>query len=326
MNNYLEFMLYESDVEPFGLPDGVVFLDSNEIKKMEEKERKLIKIFEARGYKKIIPPSFEYYETFENAGGREVARRCFSFKDKDGKLLSLRFDMTTPIARMVAHKNSKEEVLKYYYCGDVFREQPFHKGKMRQLRQCGVELIGINSIEAELEVVEMFARSLECFSRDYTIVLGNVRPYKKLIEKLNLTESKKDAIEKIFNKKDLPSLKLILEQIDEEKVIKENLVELINFTGYPDELLHRAKNLSNEIKEEINNFLDFSKKLSNSIKQKMIIDFSMIKNFSYYSSLTMEGYIKNYGQPIANGGRYDELFKRFDKNLPAIGFAIDINL
>ncbi len=326
MNNYLEFMLYESDVEPFGLPDGVVFLDSNEIEKIEEKERKLIEIFEKKGYKKVIPPSFEYYETFENAGGREVARRCFSFKDKDGKLLSLRFDMTTPIARMIAHKNFSEGVLKFYYCGDVFREQPFHKGKMRQLRQCGIELIGVNSFEADLEVVEMFAKSLECFSKEHTIVLGNVKPYKKLIEKLALIESKKEAIENIFNKKDLPSLKVILAQIEVDELIKKDLFELINFTGTAGELKSKTSVFSRDIKEEIENFLDFCGKLSNSIKERVIVDFSMIKDFSYYSSLTMEGYIKDYGRPIANGGRYDELFKRFDKDLPAIGFAIDINL
>ncbi|MCX7821260.1 MAG: ATP phosphoribosyltransferase regulatory subunit [Brevinematales bacterium] len=326
MNSYLEYMLYESDVEPFGLPDGVIFLSSDEILKLEEKEKMLTKIFESKGYKKVIPPSFEYYETFENAGGKEVARRCFSFKDKDGKLLSLRFDMTTPIARMIAHKNLIEGALKYYYCGDVFREQPFHKGKMRQLRQCGIELIGVDSIEADIEVVEMFAQSLECFSSEHTIVLGNVKPYKKLIEKLNLTESKKEAIENIFNKKDLPSLKLILEQIEGNEKIKKNLIELINLSGEINELVDKVSNFNEDLKEEILKFLDFCKKLSKSIREKVIIDFAMIKNFSYYSSLTMEGYLKNYGQPIANGGRYDELFKRFDKNLPAIGFAVDINL
>ncbi|MGC8764752.1 MAG: ATP phosphoribosyltransferase regulatory subunit [Brevinematia bacterium] len=326
LNNYLEFMLFDSDLEPSGLPDGMVFLEGEKLLLLEEKEKKLKELFTAKGYKKVVPPAFEYYETYEKAGGEQVARRSFSFKDKDGKLLSLRFDMTTPIARMVAHRYKNVKRLKFYYCGNVYREQPFHKGKLRQIRQTGIEFIGENSFAAELEVIEIFRDSLSLLSDNYVIVIGDVRPYKKILEKLNLGETKTKAVEKIFNRKDLTSLEILLRDIDSEEKDKEYLINLINFTGKPEIL---RKELKDKFPEDIcsimEDFFGLYDRLSILTKDKIIFDFAMIKDFSYYSSLTMEGYIEGKGYAVGSGGRYDELFKRFECDLPAIGFAIQLD-
>ena len=124
-NQYLEYMLYDSDSDPIGLPDGVLFLSEKETLKMESAAGQLMSLFQENKYRIVTPPIFEYYEIFEKGGGPEIARKTFSFKDKEGKLLSLRYDMTTPIARMTSMKYSQKELpLKFCYCGDVFREQP----------------------------------------------------------------------------------------------------------------------------------------------------------------------------------------------------------
>lgn len=325
MNNYLEFMLFESDTECVGLPDGLIFLEGEKLKSLEEKESILIELYKKKGYRKVVPPAFEYYETYEKAGGAQVARRSFSFKDKDGKLLSLRFDMTTPIARMVAHKYKEEKTLRFYYSGNIFRDQPFHKGKMRQLRQTGIELIGENSIETDLEVIETFRESLSLLSSEYVLVIGDVRPYKKLIEMLNINETTAKAIEKTFNRKDKTSLEILLKQIDSEEKNKENLLKLIDLTGKAENFKKELNKFSDEINEIMHGFFSLFDRFSKTTKEKILIDFAMIKDFSYYSSLTMEGYIKGKGYATGSGGRYDELFKRFDCNFPAIGFAIQLD-
>ncbi len=78
MNNYLEFMLYESDVDPSGLPDRVIFLEGKNLSLLAKKEKRLINLFENKGFNRVIPPTFKYYETYEKVGGPEVARRSFS--------------------------------------------------------------------------------------------------------------------------------------------------------------------------------------------------------------------------------------------------------
>lgn len=328
MSKYLEFILSETNVEPFGLPDGVVFLYGDELIKLEEKEKLLSSLFEKNGFAKVVPPVFEFYETFEKGGGVEVARRSFSFKDKDGRLLSLRFDMTTPIARMISVKYTNRDMpLRLYYCGNVFREQPFHKGKKRQIRQVGIEVIGSNSIETDIEVIELFCHAISLLSKEYIVVVGDVRIYKKLLSLIDLDEHKLLALETIFNKKDITSLEILMEDINCDEKIKKAFQILLESTGNIEYIKEKLKkiNLNGEISRVIEEFFMFFERIDKKLKDKIIVDFALLKDFSYYSSLIFEGYVKGSGYPVGGGGRYDDLFKKFERDYPAIGFAIQID-
>jgi len=328
VSKYLEFMLSETNVEPFGLPDGVVFLYGDELIKLEEKEKLLSSLFEKNGFAKVVPPVFEFYETFEKGGGVEVARRSFSFKDKDGRLLSLRFDMTTPIARMISVKYTNRDMpLRLYYCGNVFREQPFHKGKKRQIRQVGIEVIGSNSIETDIEVIELFCQAISLLSKEYIVVVGDVRIYKKLLSLIDLDEHKLLALETIFNKKDITSLEILMEDINCDEKIKKAFQILLESTGNIEYIKEKLKkiNLNGEISRVIEEFFMFFERIDKKLKDKIIVDFALLKDFSYYSSLIFEGYVKGSGYPVGGGGRYDDLFKKFERDYPAIGFAIQID-
>ena len=328
MSKYLEFMLSETNVEPFGLPDGVVFLYGDELIKLEEKEKLLSSLFEKNGFAKVVPPVFEFYETFEKGGGVEVARRSFSFKDKDGRLLSLRFDMTTPIARMISVKYTNRDMpLRLYYCGNVFREQPFHKGKKRQIRQAGIEVIGSNSIETDIEVIELFCQAISLLSKEYIVVVGDVRIYKKLLSLIDPDEHKLLALETIFNKKDITSLEILMEDINCDEKIKKAFQILLESTGSIEYIKEKLKkiNLNGEISRVIEEFFMFFERIDKKLKDKIIVDFALLKDFSYYSSLIFEGYVKGSGYPVGGGGRYDDLFKKFERDYPAIGFAIQID-
>ena len=328
MSKYLEFMLSETNVEPFGLPDGVVFLYGDELIKLEEKEKLLSSLFEKNDFAKVVPPVFEFYETFEKGGGVEVARRSFSFKDKDGRLLSLRFDMTTPIARMISVKYTNRDMpLRLYYCGNVFREQPFHKGKKRQIRQVGIEVIGSNSIETDIEVIELFCQAISLLSKEYIVVVGDVRIYKKLLSLIDLDEHKLLALETIFNKKDITSLEILMEDINCDEKIKKAFQILLESTGSIEYIKEKLKkiNLNGEISRVIEEFFMFFERIDKKLKDKIIVDFALLKDFSYYSSLIFEGYVKGSGYPVGGGGRYDDLFKKFERDYPAIGFAIQID-
>lgn len=335
-DQYLEYMLYDSDADPVGLPDGVLFLNEKETAKMESLSGKLMDLFRKNRYQTVTPPLFEHYETFEKGGGTEIARRSFSFKDREGKLLSLRYDMTTPIARMASMpmKFEKDDLpLKFSYCGDVFREQPLHKGKLRQIRQAGIENIGDKSEKTDGEVISLLADSLEILSAetehkgDYTIVLGDIQLYKQVLSQLDLRESQSEAIHSVFDRKDTVSLSKILQNIKADKKYKDVLLALPSMTGNMNDISSRIKGLEPEFRKYTERLLGIlsSSGLKNGLLKKTVIDFGLIKDFSYYSSMTMEGFLNGIGYPIANGGRYDELFASFGKDHPATGFAVDLS-
>lgn len=322
--NYLRHMLYESDAEPMGLPDGVIFWDEEQSQVLDKKIESIATLY--RGYRKVIPPAFEYYETFEKGGGASIARRAFSFKDKDGKLLSLRYDMTTPIARRIGMQNGRITLpLRFWYTGDVFREQPLHKGRLRQLRQVGIELIGDNSVNADAEVITLMGESLARLDPEYTLVLGDVSLYRTLFSRLN-DKSCEEALHAAVNRKDLISLKILLKDNGPRDVV-DMLCGLTSLSGKPKMVFQQAEDLASHdetLKSGIKRLSDIVSGLPVSVISRVLVDFGLLKDFSYYSALTMEGYIPGMGFPVANGGRYDGLFGSFGRDCPATGFAVDI--
>lgn len=325
--SYLESMLYEIQCDPVGLPDGMTFLDGEESRSLTQKVDQIITLFKHRNYKKVIPPAFEYYETFEKGSGQNVARKSFSFKDKDGKLLSLRYDMTTPIARMASLKYREEDLpLKFYYQGDVFREQPMHAGKPRQLKQVGVEFIGEPSIKADVEIINLLGKSLVKLNENYRIVLGDVKIYRHILSHLKLRESQLNALHAVLNTKDVVSLALLLEEVDGIQEYKLFLKELPLLVGNIDKVEKKMKNFEDlGFQIYMDRIRSIVNKLSDDVREHLVIDLGLIKDFSYYTSTTLEAYIPNVGYPVANGGRYDELFQSFGKNFAAVGFAIDMS-
>lgn len=324
---YLEYMLYESDVKPVGLPEGVTFLSDKKSDALDAKISEISRIYRERKYKKVLPPIFEYYETFEKGSGQNIARRSFSFKDKDGKLLSLRYDMTTPIARMVSMRYEKEELpLRFYYRGDVFREQPSHAGKPRQIRQVGIETIGKDDIETDAEVVGLLSQSLRRLSKSYTLVLGDVRLFRHLLSQLKLSPSQTEAVSVCTSRKDGASLSKILANAGGIADYKKLLLELPRMVGSISEVNTKMKDYAESgCGIYIERLAKIVSMLTPAERKHVLVDLGLIKDFSYYSSVTFEGYIPSVGYAVAGGGRYDELFTSFGKNLPAIGFAIDMS-
>jgi ATP phosphoribosyltransferase regulatory subunit len=321
----LENLLYESDSDPIGLPSGVIFFSGKQMEEIDALSLNLEKMVNSAGFLKVVPPAFEYYETFEKGGGADIARKAFSFKDKDGKLLSLRYDMTTPIARMAAMKYNMENLpLRFYYNGDVYREQPLHKGKFRQIKQIGIEIVGISGIDADAETVDLLGKTLSLVNEDYRIVLGDISLYKNVLNGLSLNQTQIQAIHVCLDRKDRVSLTKILDHIDDNQKEKNILLELPNLTGRADEIDKKLDDWPDR-KVYCKKLFDLISLLPKKLKEHIVVDLGLIKDFSYYSSLTMEGYAGRFGYPIASGGRYDDLFKAFGKDFPAVGFAIDMS-
>jgi ATP phosphoribosyltransferase regulatory subunit len=319
-------MLYESDSDLSGLPDGVVFWGEQQSQRLDDIVNRLTALY--RNYHRVIPPVFEYYETFEKGGGLSIARRSFSFKDKDGKLLSLRYDMTTPIARMMGMKFRNGPLpIRFYYAGDVFREQALHEGKLRQIRQVGIEHIGVKDGDADLEVVRLLGQSLSEIDRDYTIVIGNVEIYRSVLARLSIDDND-EAVHAAFHHKDTTSLDTVLGGRGVGTKWREILLGLTRLAGKPEVIGQRAASLlataEGYFEKHVEPILALVDSLPKDIAGHVIIDLGLLKDFSYYSSLTLEGYVKKLGFPVANGGRYDGLYRQFGGNLPAVGFAIDI--
>ncbi|MDO5388277.1 MAG: ATP phosphoribosyltransferase regulatory subunit, partial [Clostridia bacterium] len=183
-------------------PEGVKDYLPNECILKKNIEKNIAQVFESYGYLPVTSPTFEYNDVFCGMGGVKDSR-VFKFLDHDGSLLVLRPDMTPAIARIAATAYNKNDLpLKFYYIDNMFRTNKNYQGKLREFTQAGIELLGVNSIEADAEVVTAAISSLlNSGVNDFKLDLGHALFLKGVIEEANVNEDVASAIQMNIIKK-----------------------------------------------------------------------------------------------------------------------------
>src|SRR5665648_182064 len=158
------------------IPEGLNDLFPEEVLKRRLLENKISQVFKEWGYQEIITPTFEFYDMLARGAGSIMKKEMIKFFDREGNIIALRPEMTTPLARVTSTKMQQEpKPLRFYYMGNVFRYDDFKVGGQREFCQAGVELIGVNSKKADAEVI---ALAVECLKnsglKNFFIDIGPV--------------------------------------------------------------------------------------------------------------------------------------------------------
>src|SRR6266704_6611630 len=137
------------------IPTGMRYYSGSEARLRRAIENTLVSIFDGWLYEEITTPTVDYYSLFEHGMGRSQAHRAFRFTDTDGRLLALRPDVTSGVARAaVTIFADRDRPLRLCYAAPVFRQQPqSHVEWRRESTQTGCELIGANTSVADMEVL-----------------------------------------------------------------------------------------------------------------------------------------------------------------------------
>lgn len=284
-------------------------------------------VFSSYGYLPVTSPTFEYNDVFCGMGGVKD-NRVFKFLDKDGALLVLRPDMTPAIARIAATAYSKKDLpLKFFYIEGMFRTNENYQGKLREFTQAGIEFLGINSIEADAEVVSVAINSLlEVGVSNFKIDLGHALFLKGVIEESNVSDDIAAEIQKNIIKKNYVAVNELAENISNEdiKYILQELPLLIGDLSVIDNVKNRV---SNEKSIEAINYLTelYSILSEMGFADYVSFDLGVIGSMDYYTGLIFRGYAKGSGASILDGGRYDNMVEQFGANMPAVGFALKVN-
>ena len=296
-------------------------------------QRKIIETlrgtFEQREYHEVITPGFEFYDVFSSNSMYFPQESMYKLIDHKGRLLAMRPDSTIPIARLTATKLKGHELpIRLYYAQRIYRQQPELRGRSSEIMQMGIELVGLSSFESDIEILTTGMEALSsCCVDDFRIELGHIGIYKLLMEDLNATSEQKEAIHSLIASKNYAGLSDVLEGFPESKTV-EILKELPKLFGGK-EALEKARKLFNGYDEKLLMMLSYLERIFQELVErnldKVMIDFGLVHQAEYYSSLIFRGYISSAGEPVLSGGRYDELFKDFGESLPATGFGINVD-
>ena len=293
-------------------PKGTRDLMPSEARKLNYVLSIVESVFKRYGYEPIDSPAFEDWNVLsaKNSGGDELKKETYYFKDKSDRELGLRYDLTVPAARIVASNPSIAKPFKRYSIGKVWRYDQPQAGRYREFWQADIDIFGSELARADAEVIAAAADCLrELGLKEFKIRLNDRRVIERKVTKLGIT----NPLE-VFRCIDK------LEKIREEGVCKE-LKEKGIETGKIEKLMALVQSKPEEI-DELEGLVKELKVFG--IEKEVIIDFSMVRGFDYYTGPIFE--IAAGGLSIAAGGRYDKLVESYGgKPTPAVGISLGIS-
>lgn len=336
-------------------------------------------VYEKYGFEPLETPTIENLSTLTNKYGEEGDQLMFKILKRGEKLanklekgeikneneltdLALRYDLTVPLARVVAnYKNDLPKFFKRYQIQPVWRADRPARGRYREFYQCDVDAIGSKSMIVEAELCSAVSEILERLGFNDCEILVNHRNLLDAMMEVSLIEKKQrakvlGAIDKLDKigvegvKKDLIKLGIPENSVDtilyritsqnyfamSEKIEShkfsadryegniENLEFLRqSFSEYPYE--NEGKLLANKTIDELKNFLELIKDYF--CRQHIKVNASLARGLSYYTGAIFEVVLTkgDFAGSIGGGGRYDGLIGMFGKEeIPAVGFSLGL--
>ncbi len=331
-------------------------------------------VYEKYGFEPLETPSVENLETLTGKYGEEGTQLMFKILKRGEKLqeelttgkiksenelsdLALRYDLTVPLARVVAnYKNELPKFFKRYQIQPVWRADRPAKGRYREFYQCDVDAIGSSSMIVEAELISAVS---EIFQKlgfdDFVVRINNRKVLTGLLETVGIDESKqsdalvaidkldkiewegvqkefdargitKESGEKLLNFVKEIGAALMLYSITENKDEKKNyLIEREIFNNFNITLIERIREFFTDNSLGIEGLSEVEKILSYLQNITVWFDITLARGLSYYTGAILEINVPDFAGSLAGGGRYDGLIGMFGKEqIPAVGFSIGL--
>jgi ATP phosphoribosyltransferase len=278
------------------------------------------------GYELVETPIVEDLVSLEAAAGN-LDGIAFRLVDSDGRLLALRPDMTVPIARLVASRMSGDSgPLRFRYAAEVFREHESLRGQMRGFSQLGVELVGQGGPSADAEVVAVMVEGLAAVGiREFTVGVGTVAVLHALVAAADADAAWGRAVLEAAHNRNLVGLDELARGAGDERVAAA-LRAVPRIRGGAEAIeTCRAATEGLGCDEALDDLAATWKLLvAGGVSERVVIDFSVMRAFDYYTGLVAEAFAPGLGLPLGGGGRYDGVLGAYDSPLPAAGFALGL--
>ncbi|WP_096156647.1 ATP phosphoribosyltransferase regulatory subunit [Bacillus sp. FJAT-45066] len=280
------------------------------------------------GYQFIQTPTLEYYETIGQASAI-LDRQLFKLLDQQGHTLVLRPDMTAPIARVAASRLLQNRIpLRLAYEAPVFRAQQREAGRPAEFEQMGVECIGDQSPSADAEMIALLISLLQQAGlTTFTIAIGHIGFVQKLLRSILGTEKRAATLRKFLYEKNYVGYREHLQSLSLSSIDESRLMQLLQVKGDKTKLAIAAELVEETTWKELEEIKTlFTLLESYGVADYVKLDFTLVAHMNYYTGIIFEAYAENVSYPIGNGGRYDQLYEKFDHlDISATGFGLYID-
>ncbi len=312
------------------VPVGMATILPEAARHVRHLEAELLAYFDRFGYDEIILPTFEYLDVLAPGLEPTLSENSYKIVDRTtGRVLLLRPDVTAQIARTVAMGMVGDHFpLRLSYRATVFRYEPEHAGRDREIFQVGAELIGADDAAADSEIVMLLIECLRHVGlRSFKISLGHVGFFKELLVRAGLSPDGRTRAERAAARKDVPKLEEVLSQERVTKRSAHRILDALELCGQA-EVLSKGRALAKGEKPLIQ-ALDrlanvYQSLCASGFQDAVLLDLGEFRGFDYYDGIVFDVFTDGIGVEIGGGGRYDHLIGRFGRNLPSTGFALSV--
>lgn len=310
-------------------PEGVRDIYNRECETKLTLQQKLSTVLHLYGYQDIQTPTFEYDDVFRKEIGSTSTKELYRFFDREGNILALRPDITPSVARAAATLFEGEDLpIRLCYIGNTFINHSSYQGRLKENTQMGAELIGLDSVEADAEMIAMVVDGLKKTGlTEFQVNIGHIDFIQSLLESTGLEEEEKEEIRELITNRNYFGVEEILDNRRVKGSVKDAFRILPELVG-GQEVLERAARIAPSANarlaltrlQQIYRLLMIYK-----AEDHVTFDLSMMGSYGYYTGIIFRAYTYGTGDAVVRGGRYDHLLEKFGKSTPSIGFAIIVD-
>ncbi len=290
-------------------------------------------VYELYGFEPLDTPALEYAELLMGKYG-EDEKLIYHFTDAGDREVALRYDLTVPLARVVAMHQELPKPFKRYQIAPVWRADSPQRGRFREFLQFDADIVGSALPLADAEMILLIARTMETLGlKHYRIRVNHRGVLSAVLNTLEVSHTDRTLVMRQIDKLEKVGAKVVqaeLKKVMAEKHIQQ-LFELFDIKKSAD-LLHRLATLLESNKEHLEELARFSEVVQlcqhEGLESHLELDLSIVRGLEYYTGIIYEVWLSDkpeYGS-MAGGGRYDQLMKNLaGVDMPAVGISLGVD-
>ncbi len=296
-------------------------------------------VYESYGFEPLETPAVENLETLMGKYGEEGNQLVFKILKRGEKLdnstgeladLALRYDLTVPLARVVAnYRNELPKFFKRYQIQPVWRADRPAKGRFREFYQCDVDAIGSSDTMVEVELCTAVGDVLEKLGfSDFSLRLNHRQLLREILGAAGIDESKQTDALVALDKLDKIGVDGVSKELLERGITEESTKKMLGFlsevdsAGSNDAIFVKTEEFIGRATESL---AELKKIIARTGKSYIKLDPSLARGLSYYTGAIFEISVPDLSGSLGGGGRYDGLIGMFGKEqIPACGFSLGL--
>ena len=262
------------------------------------------------GFVEYDGPLLEDLDLYKKKSGEEIVKQLYEFTDKGGRTVALRPEMTPTLARMIAatHREFKKPI-KWFCLPQMFRYERPQRGRLREHYQFNADIIGEESLEADVELIALCVDILRAFgftAADVVVRISDRQFWIDFLRARNVPEEQWQEMLQTIDKSEREPREKIGARLGP---LAEPVFEILDGGGKSEKLERLLSALNDR-----------------GLAEYVKVDLGIVRGLAYYSGVVFEAFDRaGKLRALAGGGRYDNLIEQLSDgavSLPALGFAM----